>query len=128
MNRRSFIQAATCSLFVPTVVTATHDQALASEQPAWDYIFYDERFANARLLAGEGSGSTLLTPVRGDITDVWKAGLDRVSRTSALTMRGVTTESFHFCLKIMVGEHASLDTQMSRLDRDLVLWTMRTAP
>jgi hypothetical protein len=117
MNRRHFIQAAASSLFVPSAVTLAHAPAPAT---------FDERFAAARRLAAEMANSCVLTPVQGDITALWKSGLDRACRRSSLTMRGVTTESFYFCLKIMVGEHANLDTQVTRLDRDLFVWTMHT--
>jgi hypothetical protein len=41
-------------------------------------------------------------------------------------MQGVTTESFHFCLKVLLSDQARVHAQVSRIDRDLHLWTMRT--
>jgi hypothetical protein len=126
MNRRRFIQAATSSLCIPNAVTVAHASASATESPSPDYFFCDERFEKARRLSAELSGCTALTPVQGDITGLWNSCLSRASRRSSLYMRGVTTESFYFCLKIMIGEHGDLDAQVTRLDRDLFLWTMRT--
>ncbi len=128
MNRRGLILAATSALFIPKAVMVAHASASATKSPGPDYFFCDERFAKARRLAAELSGCTALTPVQGDITELWSSYLGRASRQSSLHMRGVTTESFYFCLKIMIGEHADLNAQVTRVDRDLFLWTMRTGP
>ncbi len=126
MNRRHFIQSAASSLVVPSAVTLANTSVSTTGQRAADYFFFDERFAKARRLAAELADSSPLTPVQGDITDVWNAGLNRAARHSQLTIRGVTTESFHFCLKIMVSEQTRVNTRIARLDRDLFLWTMHT--
>jgi hypothetical protein len=126
MNRRGLILAATSALFIPKAVMIAHASASATKSPGPDYFFCDERFAKARRLAAELSGCPVLTQVQGDITELWNSYLGRASRQSSLHMRGVTTESFYFCLKIMIGEHAHLNAQVSRVDRDLFLWTMRT--
>lgn len=122
MNRRNFIRAA--ALLIPGAFAGRIDAATAERAP--DYFFYDERFQQARQLASDLSGSSAPTPVQSDVTNVWNAFLNRACRESPLTMRGVTTESFHFCLKIMAGERVRVDTQIVRLDRDLYLWTLRT--
>ncbi len=44
--------------------------------------------------------------VQGDITGIWTGGLARASLTAPMTMKGVTTESFHFCLKILLSDQA----------------------
>jgi hypothetical protein len=126
MNRRGLILAATSALFIPKVVMVAHASASATKSPGPDFFFCDERFAKARRLAAELSGCTALTPVQGDITELWNSYLGRASRQSSLHMRGVTTESFYFCLKIMIGEHARLNAQVTRVDQDLFLWTMRS--
>ena len=126
MNRRGLILAATSALFIPKVVMVAHASASATKSPGPDFFFCDERFAKARRLAAELSGCTALTPVQGDITELWNSYLGRASRQSSLHMRGVTTESFYFCLKIMIGEHARQDAQVTRVDQDLFLWTMRS--
>lgn len=65
--------------------------------------------------------------VQGDITP-WSDVLAQAPRERVLQLRGVTTESFRFCAAILVGERADVDLQVSRLDQDLVLWTIRTTP
>jgi hypothetical protein len=91
-----------------------------------DHVFYDERFARARQLADEMPGAHVPVPVRGDVTGIWNAGLGRASLRSPLVLRGVTTESFYFCLKVMLGSQARVETQVARVDRDLFLWTIRS--
>jgi len=120
------ILAATSALFIPKVVMVAHASASATKSSGPDFFFCDERFAKARRLAAELSACTALTPVQGDITELWNSYLRRASRQSSLNMRGVTTESFYFCLKIMIGEHARLNAQVTRVDQDLFLWTMRS--
>ena len=126
MNRRHFVQAGMSSLLLPNAVMAVPPDAPSGGWPAWDYFFFDERFADARRLAGELSGTTELTPVQGDVTGIWTGGLERASLTAPMTMKGVTTESFYFCLKILLSDQARVDAQASRIDRDLHLWTIRT--
>ncbi len=126
MNRRHFVQSATSSLLIPSAVRAVSGDPPSRDWVVWDYFFFDDRFAHARRLAGELSGITEPTPVQGDITGIWTGGLRQASRASPLALHGVTTESFYFCLKIMLGDHARVDAQVSRVDRDLHLWTIRT--
>jgi hypothetical protein len=141
MKRRYFIQAAVSSVIIPHALAHADPWAnpwanpranaqISAAAPQWewgnaDWFFYDGRFPLARQLAMELSGSTGLTPVQGDITDIWNAGLGRTCGQSRLTLHGVTTESFHFCLKIMAGELSSVETRVSRIDRDLFLWQIR---
>ncbi|HEY8519559.1 MAG TPA: hypothetical protein VIN61_05735, partial [Gammaproteobacteria bacterium] len=54
--------------------------------------------------------------------------LERAIREQALTLRGVTTESFRFCPSVLLSDHAVVDARVSRIDRNLLLWTMRTSP
>ena len=127
MKRRRFIHAATASLLLPTALKPSVS-ALASGLRNRDYVFFDERFQNARHIAASWAGSTRLIGVQGDITPLWSNGLDSMTRDQPLNLLGVTTESFHFCLRILVGEHADFDLQLTRLDRNLFLWTMHTTP
>jgi hypothetical protein len=101
--------------------------AFAATPPHGDYAFFDERFEKARRMAASWAASIGPVAVQGDITP-WINVLDRAPRERPLQLRGVTTESFRFCAAILVGDHAHLDLQFSRLDQDLVLWTMRTTP
>ena len=75
LNRRHFVQAGMSSLLLPNAVIAVSPDAPSRGWPAWDYFFFDERFAEARRLAGELSGTTEPTPVQGDITGIWTGGL-----------------------------------------------------
>jgi hypothetical protein len=128
MKRRHFIRAATASLFIPAALESRCLHALAALCAYDDYGFFDERFENARSIAATWSASNGPVAVQGDITQLWSAGLNRATRDRRLQLRGVTTESFRFCLAVLVGEHADFDLKVSRLDRNLFLWTMQTTP
>jgi hypothetical protein len=125
MKRRVFLGIATASALLPAALrqgTAT----LAAASPKWDYVLFDERFERAQRLAASWRAANLLVAVRGDVTALWRGELERIAREHPLHLRGATTESAHFCLRILLSEHANLDTRVSRLDRNLLLWTMRT--
>jgi hypothetical protein len=128
MKRRHFIRGATASLLVPAALELPCFPALAALCARGDYVFFDERFEKARRIAASWPASNEPVAVQGDITPVWSDGLDRATRGRPLQMRGVTTESFRFCLAVLVDEHADFELQVSRLDRNLFLWTMRTTP
>jgi hypothetical protein len=127
MKRRQFIHAAAASLLLPVDLTAG-GAALAVDSPNLDYAFFDERFRNARRVAASWSALNGLVGVHGDITPVWTNGLDRTMRERSLALRGITTQSFQFCLRVLAAERAHIDVQASRIDRYLYLWTMRTTP
>jgi DICT domain-containing protein len=127
MNRRRFVQAGMSTLLVPGAMPAVAVDAPGQAGPAWDYFFFDERFLQARRLAEALSGATDPTPVVGDVTGIWTGELGRASLMAPLAMQGITTESFHFCLKVLLAEQARVETQVSRIDRDLHFWTMRTS-
>ena len=120
MKRRHFIQAATASVIVPT--------ALAVTWRKWDYVLFDERFEQARRVAALGSGSSRLIGVRSDVTAFWCGELDRRARHHCLSLRGVTTDAFLFCLRILLAEHANLQVQVSRLDLNLLSWSVHANP
>jgi hypothetical protein len=126
MNRRRFVQAGATSLLMPATVIVARTPA-SGDRLAWDRFFFDERFAEARRLARQSSGRTMATAVQGDVTPVWAAGLARTSLATPLRLKGVTTESFYFCLTVLLRERCPVDAQSVRHDRDLHLWTIRTA-
>jgi hypothetical protein len=95
--------------------------------PRSDYAFFDQRFGKARRIADSWPASIGPIAVLGDVTP-WSSMLARASRARELQLCGVTTESFRFCAGILAGDRASVQSQVSRLDGDLVLWTMRTTP
>jgi hypothetical protein len=127
MKRRDFIQSATSSVLLPSALTPCA-AAPATLAGSWDCSFFDERFAAAHRLAASWRAADRLIPVQSDITPLWSTGLDRMTREHSLALRGVTTESFHFCLRILAGEHAHCRAKVARLDRNLFLWTMSTTP
>lgn len=126
MNRRRFVEAGVSSLFIARTMIPASADSPGRAVPAWDYLFFDERFAEARRLAVNLAGKTEPIPVQGDITPVWIGGLSRASLAASLTLQGVTIESFYFCLKVLLVEQVGVDAQVRRLDRDLHLWTIHT--
>ena len=126
MNRRRFVQAGVSSLIVANTVIAASDASASRGRLDSDYFFFDERFAEARRMAAELSGITVPTAVQGDVTPIWTGGLSRASLATPMTLRGVTAESFYFCLTILLMDQVRIDAQVSRVDRDLHLWTIRT--
>lgn len=128
MKRRHFIQAATGSVLFTAAVEPYCLLARAEHSPNDNYTFFDERFEEARRVAASWSGSNRAIAVHGDITPLWNSQLDLATRKSRLRLRGVTTESFRFCLVTLVREHTDFDLDVSRFDRNLFLWTMHTTP
>jgi hypothetical protein len=127
MKRRHFIGASAASLLLPAVPKLCFGElpGFAQEQ---EYLFFDERFPKARLTTISWSASNRLIGIQGDITPVWGNGLNRMTRHHPLRLRGLTTQAFLFCLRILACEHADLDVQAQRIDRDLWQWTILTTP
>ena len=125
MRRRQFIRVASVSLLLPAAVGS----CLASVATRGrDCHFFDERFPQARRFAASWPTADTLVAVQGDITPFWKGGLGRLISEQPLRLRGVTTESFRFCLQTLSSEHANVEAQVSRLDRNLLVWTLFTIP
>jgi hypothetical protein len=127
VSRRDFIHAAAASLLLPVDLKPCSACPVAAPK-GLDYAFFDERFQAARRFAASWASPNQLIAVQGDITPLWNTELDRTTRERSLALRGMTTQSFQFCLRILAAEHAHVDVQASRIDRDLFLWTMRTTP
>ncbi|WP_375211428.1 hypothetical protein [Hyphococcus sp.] len=64
-------------------------------------------------------------PVSEDITAAWVKDLERLA-AKPLALRGVTTESFFFCLKTLLQPHGLTFTRVERLGPDLHAWELRT--
>jgi hypothetical protein len=126
MRRRHFIGGSAAFLLIPLAAEWRSRAALAAPA-AGAYAFFDERFDRARRIAASWPSTMGPVAVRGDITR-WLPALHHAARERALQVHGVTTESFRFCLSILVGEHADSRWQVARLDRDLLQWTLRTTP
>jgi hypothetical protein len=124
MKRRSFLKF---SLFA-AIATQTSRSAVASAlDPSARYpdkFFYDDRFGDAQAMSGRLDRSATLTPVQGDVTKVWTDDLKRLSQQRSLTLRGVTTESFHFCLTRLLRSHARVETRIRRVGKDLYAWSI----
>lgn len=118
------MQAGVASLFVSDAIAVA--DAPGRPGRAWDYYFFDERFDAARRLAGELSGATRPTPVHADVTSLWTGELGEACLATPLAMQGVTTGSFYFCLKVLLSDHARVESQIRRIGRDLHLWTIST--
>jgi hypothetical protein len=125
VNRRHFIGGSGATLLVSGALGWPQLSALAASQG--DYAFFDDRFEMARRIAAAWPAASQSIAVQNDITP-WTSQLHREPRKRALLVRGVTTESFRFCAEILLGECAQVDVQVTRLDRNLVLWAMCTTP
>lgn len=66
--------------------------------------------------------------MQGDVTPFWVGGIDLLSRRTPLILQGVTTESFRFCLHMLLRERAEVRMQVMRADSNLLLWTMHSTP
>jgi len=97
------------------------------EDPIPDYFFYDDRFIKAQLLARKFSDIDKLTPVQGDITYIWNTELRYQCNHSPFLLKGVTAESFYFCLNGMVGPIGKIESQIRRIDRDLFFWEIHSS-
>ena len=128
MDRRRFIEAAVSSLFMVPPLAFAGVTAPRGGSGAADVLFFDDRFASARLLARQWAEPIRHVPVRSDITPVWNAWLKEACQRSVLTLDGITTESFHFCLEIMTAERTRIESRIARVDRDLFLWRIRCDP
>jgi hypothetical protein len=127
IKRRQFIGRSAACLLAPAALQWPSLSAFAATPPRGDYAFFDKRFDKALRIAASWPTSIGPVAVQGDITP-WSDELARAPRDRTLLLRGITTESFRFCAAILVSDHAEMDMQVSRLDQDLVEWTMRTTP
>ncbi len=110
----------------PALARTTGPQTNA---PSAGETFYDARFQDARAIALRLSPSAALTPVNGDISGNWVREFTYTAAKSPQTLRGVTTESFYFCLKTLLQPRGMSFARIERVSRDLHAWEIRiTAP
>jgi hypothetical protein len=126
MKRRHFVQGAAASVLLPAGVWSY--ARILPGLVAPDYVFFDERFPMARGFVPSGAEAGRVLAVQSDITALWRDELQRATGMRPLHLRGVTTHSFLFCLRILAAEHAGVESQAARLDQNLLHWTMRTTP
>ena len=128
MKRRLFLQSSVSSALVAPALA--HANPYQHEARATDRIFYDARFAHARVianrLAGHIADNRALTPVNGDLTAPWVGELRAAASQGALRLRGVTTESFYFCLKTLLQPYSVTAAHIERAGRDLHAWEITT--
>jgi hypothetical protein len=122
VNRRLFVQCGLCSLLLPAATLAMP----GGKPGAWTQFFYDNRFAGARDLATRLAGPTALTAVGGDVTGLWTSELAQALLAAPIRMGGVTTESFCFCLRVLMSDHVRIDARVDRIGPDLHLWTLHS--
>jgi hypothetical protein len=128
MNRRRFMQAASSTLLLPLYPAMGFSASGPAGVAEAEHVFYDRRFETARNMAAELAGSCQAMAVESDVTEVWRQVLNRACQDSPVSLRGITTETFHFCLATMIAEFARIDSRIVRLDRDLHIWTIRAVP
>lgn len=92
------------------------------------YAFCDQRFAAARGIAAAWPGRFAPIAVHADVTPLWTGFLGRDIQRYPLQLKGVTTESFLFCLRILAQERSRFEYECSRIDRNLLSWSMNTIP
>lgn len=126
MRRRQFLRAAATAAVLPAL-SGWSAASTAAISPGCEFLFFDERFPAACRMAASWFVRSRPVGVQADITPVWSE-LERAIGREPLHVRGVTTGSFLFCLRILAAEHARIDLGTARLDRDLTLWTLRTQP
>lgn len=124
MRRRAFIGSAAALCAMPQALIETASAAGGTQ--AATAIIFDARFAAAARLADAlpVRGPRLRT--RGDVTDFGRglqSGFDE-----PLVLHGITTESFAFCLDVLLRERARTALDIERVDRDLHRWTLETFP
>jgi hypothetical protein len=125
MSRRKFLGTTLDATLLATVATALQPLcALAGNAPAGSPVFFDPRFAAARVAAAHLAGSDTLLPVAADPTDMLAAALRTASTTDRPRLRGVTPESIPFCLSQLTvrGERPTLS--LHRIDQDLFAWQL----
>jgi hypothetical protein len=126
MNRRDFLRSTVASLALSGGVLELASAGPVNREVS-GYLFYDERFPAAQRLAREMAGADEIIPVRGDVTQLWNGILKPASQRSPLLLAGVTTGSFYFCLKTLMRSPGGLDLSTSRIDRDLIAWSIRSS-
>ncbi|WP_133162311.1 hypothetical protein [Hyphococcus luteus] len=124
MDRRLFVKTAVSSVAASQTVLPAAASFLRTGAP--DRIFYDARFSEALKMAGALAGQGRLTPVASDVTALWRGDLASLSRAAPLTLKGVTTESFYFCLKTLLQAQGPLESNIERVSKDLYAWSVRT--
>ena len=105
----------------------TQNAAAQHHTGAVSHVFVDERFSGAVVIARRIAPFQKLTPVNGDISLRWLEDHALVSPTRPLSLRGVTTESFYFCVKTLLQSRGLAHAHIERATNDLHLWEIETS-
>lgn len=126
MNRRDFICTSAGTALLGTLASFNSNAftILKPDRFIADYHFFDERFLKAvRHVRSTPSRKTVA--VRGDVTQLWMSDFKTHCQQRDLLLTGVTTESFYFCLNIMLQSHVGVETSVKRIDQDLYAWSIQ---
>ncbi len=126
MRRRLFLKLSVLAALAARTSRAAFAGPSEDAGLSADHVFFDERFSDARGLASRLEPLADLTPVQSDVTALWTGELKALSSQRSLALSGVTTESFHFCLKTLLQSEARVETRIRRVGRDLYAWSIRT--
>ena len=127
MNRRDFICTSAGTVLLGTLASFNSNAItiLKPDTSIPDYHFFDERFLKATQHL-KSIKSEKNVAVRGDVTKLWMSDFKTHCQQRALLLTGVTTESFYFCLNIMLRSHVDVETTLKRFDQDLYAWSIQT--
>ena len=126
MKRRLFLKLSLFAAVAAQTSRSAFASVLGDGAVRTDRFFYDERFGDARSIALRFDAKASLSPVQSDVTALWTGELQELSRQRPLSLQGVTTESFHFCLKTLLRSEARVETHIRRVGKDLYAWSIRT--
>ena len=126
MKRRLFLKLSLFAAVAAQTSRAAFASVLGDSAVRPDRFFYDDRFGDARGIASRLGTAASLTPVQSDVTALWTGELKELARQRPLALHGVTTESFHFCLKTLLQSEARVETRIRRVGKDLYAWSIRT--
>jgi len=106
-NRREFIQ---CGLAVSAMSLAgglalPGRGGAASSAPKLELFLFDDRFAEAREIAGAvAADGAALRGFSGDLTELWRDELDPRWRAAPMILGGVTTAHALFVLETLAAD------------------------
>ena len=126
MKRRLFLKFSLLAALAARTSHSALASVLAPSTEPVDRLFIDERFEEARAMAARLAPGVTPTPVQSDVTALWIGELSLISGQRSFFFQGVTTESFHFCLKTLLRSGARVETQARRVSKDLHAWSIRT--
>jgi hypothetical protein len=106
-NRRQFIGSSLAvSALSSTLVGGVPAWAAGSGRLRLERFVFDRRFAAAQAIAAEAARHGVpLSPVAGDLTDLWYRDLDLKWKRAPMPLAGATTRSGLFVLETLAADH-----------------------